>query len=119
MKKLKLVIWIFALANIVVALAGLCLSLVSETVFVRVLDGHEAIPSLTSFYFEHRYPIFAVSALGLFIAALVLIVRGSITSEVVLLFGAVTVLLIALQALLGVLAVGRPLYILQITPFRG
>lgn len=119
MKKLKLVIWIFALANIVVALAGLCLSLVSENVFVRVLDGHEAIPSLTSFYFEHRYPIFAVSALGLSIAALVLIVRGSITSEVVLLFGAVTVLLIALQALLGVLAVGRPLYILQITPFRG
>lgn len=117
MNKLKLAIWIFALANIAVALAGMCLSLVADNIFSRTFDGSDRILDLTRFYFRYRVLTFAVLAISPSVAALVLTFRRSVTPETVLLFGAGTVLLIALQTLLAVLAVGRPLYILSVTPF--
>lgn len=111
MNKLKLSLWIFALANLAVALAGMCLNCISEIIFYSfVVAGRDPIPKITHLYLGYRVLTFAVIAIPLPIAALVLTVRRSINSETTLLFGAVTVLLIALQTFLAVVAVGAPFF---------
>jgi hypothetical protein len=119
LNKLKLAIWIFALANVGVAFAGMCLSLVVENIFSRTLEGgREALPPLSRIYLAHGFSIFAVFAAPLPIAAAVATLRRPATFEIALLFGAGSVLLIALQIVWAVVAVGAPL-IIPITKFVG
>lgn len=105
------------MANVGVAFAGMCLSLIAENIFSRTFHGSDRIPELTHFYFRYRVLTFAVLAISLPAVASFLTFRRNVSQEAVILFGAGTVLMGALQMLLAVLAIGRPLYILSITPF--
>lgn len=97
----------------------MCLSLVTDNIFSRTLEGgREALPPLSRIYLAQGFSVFAVFAAPLPIAAAVATLRRPVTFEIALLFGAVSVLLIALQILWAVVAVGAPL-IIPITKFVG
>jgi hypothetical protein len=81
MNKLKLTIWIFALANMIVALAGMWLGLIFENIFSRTLEGGLAnMPPLSQLYLLREKWCFAVFTVPLLIAALINS-RRSITNE--------------------------------------
>lgn len=115
----KLSVWIFASANMVVALAGLVLSWVSENIFSRTLEGgQDAFPPVTKIYINYETWTFLAFAVPLALAALMLTFRDSISSRGVLLFGAVSVLVISIQILMAVIAIAIPCFT-PISMFQG
>ena len=119
MKKLIPAIWLFSLANALVALGGLFIAIFWENVFERTVEGgQDALPLIAKFYINHEQFIFGVFTVPLMLLALVFTLRRSITSEAALLFGAATLFLISIQFLLALFALHQP-YITGITRFIG
>ncbi len=107
----KITVWIGALANIAAGMAFLCLSSILKNYLLRLEGGEEALPPLSKLYMGHPFLIFALFAAPLSVVALILTALRVISPETTLLFGAVTVLMIALQMFLAVVALGTPFVI--------
>lgn len=115
----KSAVWIFALANTVVALTGLLLDYCFESIFYCTMEGgHDALPIVTKIYISHEIWIFAAFSVPLAFAALILTLRNNISSSTALLFGAVSVLVISCQILTAVVAIAFP-YIPVLIHFEG
>ena len=112
-------IWIFTLANSVVALAGLFLGNFFESIFEFSLEGgRDVFPPLTKIYMSYQIWIFVVFAVPLAFAARILTLRGSISFGAALVFGAVSVLIISFQILVAIVAIVPP-YLPVAVRFKG
>ena len=119
MKKLKITIWIFVLANAAIAYAGLNLSIVFSHIFDRtVINGLDSTSYLSQNYIRHERWCMAVFTVPLLIAAVIISARKVVTTVSTILFGAVSILSISLQIFVAVMALGQP-FIPVIIHFHG
>lgn len=109
MSKLLMTVWILVLANSVIAFTGLILSNIFYSIIGQtILGGDLPLPELTGNFILHEGWFCAVFTVPLILAAVNISVRGAITVEGTLLFGAVTILNITLQASCAATALSQP-----------
>ena len=109
MNKHKISLWIFVLANAVIAYAGLNLGIVFSHIFEgAIVGGMDALPSLSKNFIRHGQWFLAFFTIPLLVVALVVSLKRTITSEDVILFGAVTFLNISLQVFFAAVALSQP-----------